>query len=262
MIGSIIGDIAGSTYEFARNKNMAVPLFPPGSDFTDDTIMLVATAEAILRNQDFGRAYRVYGARFPDPMGGYGARFGGWLKSLDPEPYGSWGNGSAMRVAPIGWSYPTLEETILQASESAAVTHNHPEGIKGASAAAAAIWLARNGSSKEEMRAYLSAKYGYSLYRSCEEIRPSYSFDESCQGTVPEALIAFFDSTDFQHAIRLAISLGGDADTLACITGGIAQAFYKSIPPPMIEFARKALVPELLAVVDEFDKRFAPAIRS
>lgn len=254
MIGSIIGDIAGSTYEFAGNKNIDVPLFPAGSDFTDDTVMLVATADVLLLGGGFVRAYRTYGARFPFPTGRYGMRFGQWLTAEDPKPYGSWGNGAAMRVAPIGWAFAGLEETVQRASESAAVTHDHPEGVKGASATAAAIWLARNGRSKEEIRAHIAGTFGYDLARTCDDIRPEYRFNESSQGTVPEAIVAFLDSSDFEHAIRLAISLGGDADTLACITGGIAEAFYKDVPTYMVQKAREILAPSLLRVVEEFDR--------
>lgn len=256
MLGSIIGDISVSSYEFRRNKDINVPLFPAESDFTDDTIMLVATAHALLRGGDFLTAYRQFGAQFPSPMGGYGASFRAWLISSNPEPYGSWGNGSAMRVAPIGWAFESLEDTLQWAAQSAAVTHNHPEGVKGACATAAAIWLARHGSSKEEIRHYVMQSFGYDLERTCDTIRPAYHFNESCQGTVPEAMIAFLDSTDFEHAIRLAISLGGDADTLACITGGIAQAYYKKIPNYMIEKARNILAPSLREVVDGFVNRF------
>jgi ADP-ribosyl-[dinitrogen reductase] hydrolase len=256
MIGSIIGDIAGSCYEFSRNKDITVPLFPPGSIFTDDTVMLVATADALLNRKGFMQSYRAFGVRYPFPKGGYGARFGAWLTSSNPRPYDSWGNGSAMRVAPIGWAFDRLEETVQWAGESAEVTHNHPEGIKGASATAAAIWLARTGRSKEEIRGYVEKTFGYNLQRTCDSIRPSYRFNESSQGTVPEAIIAFLDSTSFEHAIRLAISLGGDADTLACITGGIAQAYYKEIPPYMIQKARDLLDPFLLGILDDFHRRF------
>ena len=257
MIGSIIGDIAGSTYEFAGNKDIHAPLFPEGSNYTDDSIMLVATAEALLRRREFSELYREYGNRFPRPMGGYGARFGGWLRASDPKPYDSWGNGSAMRVTPVGWAFDSLQETIRIAGESAAVTHNHPEGIKGASAAAAAIWLARTGESRDSIRDYISKSFGYDLNRTCDTIRPGYSFNESSQETVPEAIIAFLDSTSFEDSIRLAISLGGDADTLACITGGIAGAFYRKIPDFMIAKAREVLDPSLLQVTDEFCERFS-----
>jgi ADP-ribosylglycohydrolase len=256
MIGSIIGDIAGSCYEFSGNKDITVPLFPPGSNFTDDTVMLVATADALLKHTAFGQTYRAWGARYPYPKGGYGARFGAWLHALDPKPYDSWGNGSAMRVAPIGWVCESLAETVALARESAAVTHNHPEGIKGAGATAAAIWLARNGSTKEGIRSSIESTFGYNLQRTCDSIRPHYRFNESAQGTVPEAMIAFLDSTDFEHAIRLAISLGGDADTLACIAGGIAQAYYREIPPSMTQQVRTSLDPALLGIMDEFNQRY------
>lgn len=256
MLGSIIGDISGSCYEFSENKNTRSPLFPPGSNFTDDSIMLVATAHALLRGGTFSAAYRTFGARFPSPMGGYGARFGAWLVAMDSEPYGSWGNGSAMRVSPIGWAFDTVEETMQRAGESAAVTHNHPDGIKGACATAAAIWLGRTGSSKEQIRSYLTKSFGYDLQRTCDIIRPSYRFTESSAGTVPEAIIAFLDSENFEHAIQLAISLGGDADTLACITGGIAHAYYKKIPEYMTRKVRDILDPSLLAITDEFIERF------
>lgn len=256
MIGSIIGDIAGSTYEFTGNKDPGAPLFPPGSNFTDDTVMLVATADALMHGMDFSAAYRRYGARFPSPMGGYGSRFRGWLTSNTPAPYGSWGNGAAMRVSPIGWAFNSLEETLRCAAQSAAVTHNHPEGIKGATAAAGCIWLARTGASKAEIRSWLEGAFDYDLDRSCEDIRPDYAFNESAAGTVPEAIIAFLDSTNFEHALRLAISLGGDADTLACITGGIAQAFYPKIPDPMVAQAHALLDATLTDILRQFERRF------
>jgi ADP-ribosylglycohydrolase len=259
MIGAIIGDIAGSTYEFIGNKNVQAPLFPPGSTFTDDTVMLVATADALLHGREFAAVYRAYGARFPAPKGGYGARFHGWLRAPDPRPYGSWGNGAAMRVAPIGWAFATWEETIRVAEQSAAVTHNHPEGMKGAAATAAAIWLARTGASKAAIRAAITKTFGYDLTRTCDAIRPGYTFHESAQQTVPEAIIAFLDSTHFAEAIQLAISLGGDADTLACITGGIAQAFYREIPDALLHRARELVDPALLRMVEAFNERFAIA---
>lgn len=255
MLGSIIGDIAGSTYEFAGNRDSSVPLFPPGSCFTDDTIMLVATADALMKDGDFRATYRSYGARFPAPMGGYGSRFRVWLSSENSAPYGSWGNGAAMRVSPVGWAFNSLEETTRCAEESAAVTHDHPEGIKGATATAGATWLARTGASKADIRSWVKSTFAYDLDRTCDEIRASYEFDESAAGTVPEAILAFLESHDFEHAIRLAISLGGDADTLACITGGIAQAYYREIPDHMVEKAHDLLDTSLLEVVQQFARR-------
>ena len=258
MIGSIIGDISGSTYEFEGNKDPAVDLFPPGFTFTDDTILLVATADAILNGGCYGEVYQRYGQRFPRPMGGYGANFGEWIWQENPQPYGSWGNGAAMGVAPIGWAFDSLENTLDEARKSAIVSHDHPEGVKGAQATVAAIWLARNGRSKGEIRKYVTECFGYDLSRTIPEIRSQYWFNESCQGTVPEALTAFLYSGEFEGSIRSAISLGGDADTLACITGGISEAFYPEIPCNLISRAEETLPTELLHVVHEFQKRFGP----
>ena len=242
MLGAIIGDTVGSVYEFNNIKTTDFQLFSPRNNYTDDSIMTMAVAEWLLNDPQHGmdtlEASMVgFAQKYPCPMGGYGGGFYRWLfmpKSLGFEgerhPYNSWGNGSAMRCSACGWMFDTLEETERVAGLSAAITHNHPEGIKGAQSTAAAIFLARNGKSKEEIRNYISTKYGYHLNRTCNEIRPVYDWDSSCQGTVPEAMLAFFDSTDFESAIRLAVSLGGDSDTLACITGGIAEAYYNSIP--------------------------------
>ncbi len=242
MLGAIIGDTVGSVYEFNNIKTTDFQLFSPRNNYTDDSIMTMAVAEWLLNDPQHGmdtlEASMVgFAQKYPCPMGGYGGGFHRWLfmpKSLgfggERHPYNSWGNGAAMRCSACGWMFDTLEETERVAGLSAAITHNHPEGIKGAQSTAAAIFLARNGKSKEEIRNYISTKYGYNLNRTCNEIRPVYDWDSSCQGTVPEAMLAFFDSTDFESAIRLAVSLGGDSDTLACITGGIAEAFYKAIP--------------------------------
>lgn len=242
MLGAIIGDTVGSVYEFNNIKTTDFQLFSPRNNYTDDSIMTMAVAEWLLNDPQHGmdtlEASMVgFAQKYPCPMGGYGGGFHRWLfmpKSLgfggERHPYNSWGNGAAMRCSACGWMFDTLEETERVAGLSAAITHNHPEGIKGAQSTAAAIFLARNGKSKEEIRNYISTKYGYNLNRTCNEIRPVYDWDSSCQGTVPEAMVAFFDSTDFESAIRLAVSLGGDSDTLACITGGIAEAFYKAIP--------------------------------
>ena len=242
MLGSIIGDTVGSVYEFDNIKTTDFQLFGPKSSYTDDSIMTMAVARWLLDDPQHGdntleQALVNFATKYPCPMGGYGGMFHKWLfmpKSLgfggERRPYNSWGNGSAMRCSACGWMFDTLEETEHVAGLSAAITHNHPEGIKGAQSASAAIFMARNGKSKEEIRNYITAKYGYNLNRTCDEIRRVYDWDSSCQGTVPEAMVAFFDSTDFESSIRLAVSLGGDSDTLACITGGIAEAFYKEIP--------------------------------
>ena len=241
MLGAIIGDTVGSVYEFHNIKTTNFPLFDPRCNYTDDSVMTMAVADWLLTDPQHGMdtleaSFLNFAQKYPCPMGGYGPRFYRWL--FEPEtfeegkrhPYNSFGNGAAMRCSANGWMFDTLEETERVAGLSAAITHNHPEGIKGAQSTAAAIFMARNGKSKEEIKDYISKKYGYNLNRTCDEIRPVYDWDSSCQGTVPEAIVAFMDSTDFESAIRLAVSLGGDSDTLACITGGIAEAFYKTIP--------------------------------
>ena len=242
----------GSVYEFHNIKTTEFPLFIRRSNYTDDSIMTMAVAEWLLTDPQHGMdtletSFLNFAKKYPCPMGGYGGGFNRWLfhpRTLSDydgdgngnyapgqrHPYNSFGNGSAMRCSANGWMFDTLEETERVAGLSAAITHNHPEGIKGAQSTAAAIFMARNGKSKEEIKEYISTKYGYNLNRTCDEIRPVYDWESSCQGTVPEAMVAFLDSTDFESAIRLAVSLGGDSDTLACITGGIAEAFYKKIP--------------------------------
>lgn len=256
MIGAILGDIIGSVYEFDNIKTKAFPLFSEESSYTDDSIMTIAVADWLLHGGDLAKAMQRYGAKYPCPMGGYGGRFSGWLRESSPKPYNSWGNGSAMRVSAVGWYFDTLERTLEVAEETAVVTHNHPEGIKGAQATAAAIFLARHGAEKEEIRSFVAGSFGYDLNRTCDDIRPTYTFDESCQGTVPEAIVAFLDSKDFEDAIRLAVSLGGDSDTLTCITGGIAEAFYKDgVTPGMMRKVRALLDADLWKVVEEFRKR-------
>jgi ADP-ribosylglycohydrolase len=238
MLGAIVGDIVGSIYEWKNIKTKDFPLFGERVCFTDDTVMTVAVADALMnggRADDFIDSMKKLG-RLHDWVG-YGPHFCKWLISDDRQPYNSWGNGSAMRVSPCGWFGQSLEEAEALAERSAAVTHNHPEGVKGAQATTAAIYLARTGAAKGKIKEYVESKFGYDLSRTLDEIRPGYSFDVSCQGTVPEAIIAFLESADFEDAIRNAISLGGDSDTLAAITGGVAEAAY-GIPP---DIADKAL---------------------
>lgn len=264
MYGAILGDIIGSPYEFDRGeKTKDFPLFSRFSRFTDDTVMTVAVAEALLdageQEEDslkraLCRSMMKWGRRYPDA--GYGGRFGRWLfrneSPDDPQPYGSYGNGSAMRVSSVGWLFPDLETTQRMAMLTAAVTHNHVEGIRGAEAAARAIFLARTGSSKAEIRADVGREFGYDLSRSCDQIRPTYRHVESCQETVPEAITAFLDGQDFEDVIRTAVSLGGDCDTLACIAGGIAEAFY-GVPERLMRECRSRLPGDMLAVLDRFD---------
>lgn len=254
MTGAIAGDIIGSVYEFDNIKTTDFPLFTNESDYTDDTIMTVAVADWLLNGRDLAKVMQRYGREYPYPTGGYGGRFSGWLREKDPLPYNSWGNGSAMRVSAVGWMFDSLEKTLEVAKETAVVTHNHPEGIKGAQATAAAIYLARTGKSKQDIKQYIETTFSYDLGRTCDEIRPFYRFNESCQGTVPEAIIAFLDSSDFENAIRLAVSLGGDSDTLACITGGIAEAFY-GIPEDIEKQVYDKLPGTFQKVIKEFKNK-------
>ena len=254
MTGAIAGDIIGSVYEFDNIKTTDFPLFTNESDYTDDTIMTVAVADWLLNGGDLAKVMQRYGREYPYPTGGYGGRFSGWLREKEPLPYNSWGNGSAMRVSAVGWMFDSLEKTLEVAKETAIVTHNHPEGIKGAQATAAAIYLARTGKSKQDIKQYIETTFSYDLGRTCDEIRPFYRFNESCQGTVPEAIIAFLDSSDFENAIRLAVSLGGDSDTLACITGGIAEAFY-GIPEDIEKQVSDKLPGTFQKVIKEFKNK-------
>jgi len=254
MVGAIAGDMIGSPYEWDPIKTTDFPLFQEKSTFTDDTVLTIATACSILKGLDYGRAYKLFGCCYPNA--GYGGNFMNWLLSDDCSPYNSWGNGSAMRVSPVGFAFDSVDDVLLQARKTAEVTHNHPEGIKGAQATALAIFLARTGSSKDVIRGEIEKRFGYDLSRTLDEIRPEYSFDVSCQGTVPEAMIAFIESNDFEDALRKAVSLGGDSDTLACITGGIAQAYYKNVPAQITGEVRRRLDSGLLSIVDEFNERY------
>jgi ADP-ribosylglycohydrolase len=265
MIGSIIGDVVGSIYEFGNIKTKDFEFFSEKGSFTDDSILTVATADWILKGGEVAKYYSRYGYENPWPMGGYGGGFCTWL--FQPQrlhdfngqpfedgkrhPYNSYGNGSAMRASACGWAAKSLEEALNLGKRSAEITHNHPEGIKGAQATAAAIFMARQGETKEAIRTYMEPTFGYDLKHTCDEIRPYYDWESSCQGTVPPAFLAFFDSHDFEESIRLAVSLGGDSDTLACITGGIAQAYYKEIPDEIIEQMRMRLPKEFWEVMEK-----------
>lgn len=235
MLGAILGDIIGAPYEFDYNniKTTDFPLFNELSEFTDDTVMSVAVANALIKT--YGKDDETVKAELVSQMqtlgnlypgAGYGGRFSGWLLSDNPQPYNSFGNGSAMRVSAAGWLYDTLEETLRAARLTAEVTHNHPEGIKGAKSTAAAIFLARNGKSKDEIKTYIVDNFGYDLDTTLDEIRPSYHMDETCQGSVPQAIRAFLEGGDYESTVRLAVSIGGDSDTIACIAGSIAEAYY------------------------------------
>jgi len=255
MLGAIAGDIIGSIYEFNNHRSKEFSLFTQRNHFTDDTVLTIAVAEAILHGGDYVERFHHYYRRYPNA--GYGGRFRRWANAGEIHPYNSWGNGSAMRVSPVGFAFDTLEAVLAEAERSAAVTHNHPEGIKGAQATAAAIFLARTGSSKAAIKTYVTETFGYDLDRRLDQIRPVYQFNESCQETVPEAIIAFLESTDFEDALRNAISIGGDSDTLACITGGIAQAFYGGVPGAIAQETLKRLDNPLRQMTESFLKQFA-----
>jgi ADP-ribosylglycohydrolase len=254
MLGAIVGDIVGSIYEFNNHRSKDFPFFGPRCCFTDDTVLTVALADVHLNGGNYAAALRRYGALYPDES--YGNRFRRWLGDPSMGSYHSFGNGAAMRISPAGWAYSTLDETLKRAREFTAVTHDHPEGIKGAEATAGAIWMGRHGKSKVEIQEWVVRHTGYDLTRTCDQIRPEYQFNETCQETVPEALIAFLESTDFEDAIRLAVSLGGDTDTLACITGGVAEAFYGGVPKEIEREALSRLDARLRDVTTLFRARF------
>jgi len=258
MIGAIAGDIIGSVYEWKNIKTTEFEIFSSHCRFTDDTVLTIAVADCILNGKKYATTYREYGRRYPDA--GYGGLFREWLFSDHPRPYNSFGNGAAMRVSPVGLAFPSLEAVLDEAKRSAEVTHNHPEGIKGAQATAAAVFLAREGESKEGIQRFIEKRFKYNLHRKLGDIRPGYRFDVTCQGSVPEAITAFLESRDYEDAVRNAISLGGDSDTIACITGGIAQAYYKSIPRFIVEKVRGILPAELLKITDDFNRVFRAAL--
>jgi len=254
MKGAITGDIIGSTYEGNPVKHKQFTLFPPGTTFTDDTVLSVAVADAILNGRSYKETLHFYARAYPGR--GYGGNFLRWIREKDPEPYHSYGNGSAMRVSAVGFAFNSEAEVLAQAAFSAEPSHNHPEGIKGAQATALGIFMARSGLRRSEIRERIKDRFGYNLDRTLNEIRPSYTFKVSCQESVPEAIIAFLESSDYEDAIRNAISLGGDSDTLACIAGGIAEAYYRGIPEDIERRALGYLDAELLSVVERFYEKY------
>jgi ADP-ribosylglycohydrolase len=249
MLGAIVGDIVGSVHEFEAPKHTDFPWLEARSTFTDDSVLTVAVAECVMTGAGYVDKFHEYTRKYP--RRGYGAGFFAWVQAGSRAPYNSWGNGSAMRVSSVGFAFPTMEETLRKAKASAEVTHNHPEGIKGAQATAMAIFFARQGESKAAIRKAIEDQFAYNLRRSVQDLRPVYRFNESCQETVPEAIIAFLESSNYEEAVRLAISLGGDADTLACIAGGIAEAFY-GIPRELAEPAYARLDDHLQEIVAQF----------
>jgi ADP-ribosylglycohydrolase len=254
MLGAIAGDVIGSVYEGRPIKTTEFPLFQTRSTFTDDTVLTVAVADAILSDSDYATCFKRWGRRYPSA--GYGGSFAEWLLSEESRPYDSWGNGAAMRVSPVGLACATPGTVLDEARKTAEVTHNHPEGVKGAQATALAVLLARHGEPKSAIKREIGRRFGYDLNRTLDEIRPEYRFDVSCQGSVPESIIAFLESDSFEDAVRNAISLGGDSDTMACIAGGIAQAFYREVPGSIEAAVRERLPEEFLGVIDRFDAKY------
>ncbi len=254
MLGAIAGDIIGSVYEFNNIKTKDFSLFSKGSKFTDDAVLTIAIADKIMNGGEYVDLLKQYYRQYPQES--YGLKFKKWAKSDSKEPYNSWGNGSAMRVSPIGFAFNDIDTVLIEAKNSAECTHNHPEGIKGAQATAAAIIMARHGFSKSSIKSYIEEKFNYNLNREITEIRETYQFNESCQKTVPEAIICFLESTDFEDAIRNAISIGGDSDTLACITGGIAEAFYGGVPKHISDRVLTILDEKLRKITQDFISKY------
>ncbi len=254
MIGAIAGDIIGSAYEWHPIKSKEFPLFTGGCRFTDDSVLTIALADAIMNSESYEQLMREYYHRYPHA--GYGGMFRQWAQNHDSKPYNSFGNGSAMRISAVGFAFDSLEAVLDKARLYTEITHNHAEGIKGAQATAAAIFMARTGGSKDDIRRFIEGTCHYDLSRTLDEIRPGYGFDVTCQGSVPQAIIAFLESTSYEDAIRGAISLGGDSDTQACITGGIAQAFYGGVPEHIVEVAYTILDDHLRSVAAAFMQRY------
>ena len=255
VLGAIAGDVIGSRWEHGGIRSTDFELLHPDCRATDDSILTAATADVLLHGDDYDTTYRVWALRHP--AAGYGGMFSQWAVDLDAGPYGSFGNGSAMRVSPVGWAFDSLEETLAEAQASAAVTHDHPEGIKGAQAVAAAIYLLRRGVSADATRGELTARFRYRLDRTVDEIRPGYEWNATCQGTVPEALVCALEADGFEEAVRLAISLGGDADTLAAIAGSVAEARFGGVPSPIADEVVRRLPADVEAVLRKFRQRWA-----
>lgn len=255
MLGAIAGDVIGSVHERAGTKTKNFPLFVESSRFTDDTVLTVAVAERLLGRGTYVDLFHEYFHAYP--RAGYGGTFIRWASHRVRDPYNSWGNGSAMRASPIGFACKTLEEVIAAARESAEVTHDHPEGIRGAQATAAAVFLARSRWTKADIKSHIEREFGYDLSEPLDDIRQRYRFDVSCQGSVPQSIIAFLEADGFEDAVRNAISLGGDADTMACIAGGIAEAFFGGVPDEIAVRTLACLDERLRGIVGEFRDAFA-----
>lgn len=254
MLGAIAGDVIGSVFESTPTKSKDFPLFSRSSTFTDDSVLTIAVADALLNQRDYAATFRDYFHRHSDR--GYGLGFQRWALWPESEPYYSYGNGSAMRVSPVAWALDSLEAVLGEARRSAEVTHNHVQGIRGAQAVAAAVFLARSGADKDEIRRFIESSFGYDLGRSLDEIRPEYAVDVSCDGSVPESIIAFLESTGFEDAVRNAVSLGGDSDTMACISGAIAEAYYGQVPESIRAELVRRLPLHFRTTVTRFTLRF------
>jgi len=268
MIGAVIGDIIGSFYELNNTKNKNFKLFTPSSKFTDDTILTIAVADALLeygqikkniflntnKQKLFTGKLKHWGRRFPSA--GYGEMFNEWLISGNSKPYNSYANGAAMRVSPIGFAFNSLNDVLKEAEFSSKLTHNHPKGIKGAKAIAASIYIARTGGAKQDIKYFIEKEIKYNVSFKLDEIRAGYQFDTSAEGSVPQAIVSFLESNDFEDALRNAVSLGGDSDTIACMTGGIAEAFYKKIPNDIINFAKLRMDISIIGIIEKFNKQF------
>jgi ADP-ribosylglycohydrolase len=254
MLGAIAGDIIGSVYEARPIKRTNFRLFHPLCRFTDDTVLTVALADSLLHGAPYVGLLKQYYRAYPHA--GYGGSFHQWAQSGDSRPYNSWGNGSAMRASPVGFACATLDDVLVQARRSAEVTHDHPEGIKGAQAVASAVFLARTGQNKDQIKNYVEGTFDYDLDTTLDEIRPRYEFHVSCQKSVPQAIRAFLESDNFEDAVRKAISLGGDSDTLACMAGGIAQAFFGGVPPTITSKVYEVLDDHLGHVTRKFTEAF------
>lgn len=253
MLGAIAGDMVGSRFEHKPHKSKDFELFTEQSRFTDDTVLTCAVAWALMHGESYADNLRLFGRRYPNA--GYGGRFRRWLYGIETRNYASWGNGSAMRVSPVGWICGSLDEVMAQAEASARPTHGHPEGVKGAQAVAGAVFLARTGTGKDGIRDFLQQRIGYDMQRSLEQIRPGYGFDVSCAGSVPEAMLCFLEAEDFEDALRNAVSLGGDSDTQACIAGAVAEAFFGGVPEHIEQAAVARLDDNLLVVLREWRRR-------
>jgi ADP-ribosylglycohydrolase len=259
MLGAIAGDVIGSVHEGARTKSKEFPLFEADCTFTDDTVLTVAVADCLLNGGNYLDFLHNYYHAYP--FAGFGGTFKRWAGFRERQPYFSWGNGSAMRVSPVAYVHDSIEKVIEEAQRSAEVTHNHGQGIRGAQATAAAIFLARTGNSKDQIRSFIEERFDYFLDETLAQIRPTYCFDVSCQGSVPQSILAFLESTDYEDAVRNAISLGGDADTMACIAGGIAEAYYGGVPEEIRVQTMARLDDRLREVVMKFVDRYGKSCR-